>query len=266
MPPLPRGVVKVVGALRGDNIIRIMQRHRYVIEEADDPTYDFLCGGTCVVFVDDAGDLSDAARRTKVSQQLSVLKTHTGASWRCVVLLLRVVSEEVRPDILAWLNLHCSVEQGCGVMLFWTDEECAAYLEGLSDSNVATADYCVGVRRDSTPMQLLIDALTQTPQLMTRNDVVRAVNSFGSVAGLLTATAEQLTELPGFAQKKAGRLHAVLNAPFNTSRCLVADVLQRDQDESNDESSERRPAQETMKQALRCIYDREDEDVQEGGQ
>ncbi|KEG10730.1 DNA repair protein [Trypanosoma grayi] len=259
--PLPlRGVVLVSERHKGKSIIRLLQRHRCTVEWMDNDVCDFLCGGALVLYIDDMNRLCETTYRGVVSKRISSVKAQIGSSGRSVVLLL-IGSLEPRPDVMVWLNLHCSVELHCGVMLCWTEEECASYLEGLAGSGVASVEYRVAGKKESAPVPVLVEAFTQTPQLMTRNDVVRAAHRFGSVAKLLTAAPEEFSNLPGFGPKKAGRLCTVFHACFQTSRQMVSDVL-ADYDElhrtnTDEGESHRIPAREKMLHALHELRDRE---------
>ncbi|KAH8618774.1 Binding domain [Trypanosoma vivax] len=255
MPPLTRGVIAVSRTCRDGKITRLMQRHRYTIQEMDGDACDFACGSVGVIFVDDINRLCNPTQRAVVHKRLSTLTSSVGASWRSAALLVLVTSSDPRPDILTWLNLHCSVELRCSTMLCWTEEECAAYLEGLSESSITSVDYRATMRGERTPIGILVEAFTQTPQLMARNDVVRAAHRFGSVASLLVATAEDFAALPGFGHRKAGRLTAVLNAIFPTSHQLVCDVLHGDVrpnggDTVTDEKSEDRQGESSARELM----------------
>ncbi|PWV16526.1 putative DNA repair protein [Trypanosoma cruzi] len=264
MPPLPRGTVMVSEACKGGKIIRLMQRHRYLVEGMDNDVCDFVCGRTCVLYVNDLNRLCDESYRAAVSQRISFANAQVITAGRRIVLLLLVDSTDPRPDVLAWLNLHCSVELRCAVMLCWTEEECASYLEGLAVFSVGSVDYRPSNKKESAPIPVLIEAFTQTPQLMTRNDVVRAAHRYGSVAELLTASLEDLTSLPGFGPKRAGRLHNVLHAGFHASRRLLSDLLT----ESNElrgvdemrSAPDRVSAREKMLQVLNQLRCREMEE------
>lgn len=248
MPPLPRGTVCVSDGRMGGSLASLLQRHRYVLENMNSDVCDFLCGGTSVVYIDDANRLCDVPFREAISRRLVSLTAQTRTSAGRVALLLLVGPMEPRPDVLLWLNLYCSVEMNCGVMLCWSEEECANYLEGLAESCVASVDYRMARKREDAPIPVLIDAFTQTPQLMTRNDVVRAAHRFGSVAALLLAAPDDLTSLPGLGPKKAARLHAVLHAGFHTSRRLVSDVVTETDEIAGD--PQRRPGREKMLSVL----------------
>ncbi|ESL06237.1 DNA repair protein [Trypanosoma rangeli SC58] len=264
MPPLPRGMVMVSRTCNGGNIARLLQRHRRVVEEMDNDAYDFICGRACVLYVDDLNRLCDASYRDAVSQRISSAKTQVVASGRRILLLLLVGVTDPRPDVLVWLNLHCSVELRCTVMLCWTEEECASYLEGLADSSVASVDYCMTSKKESAPIPVLIEAFTQTPQLMTRNDVVRAAHRYGSVAELLTASAEDLAFLPGFGPKRAGRLYTVLHAGFRGSCRRVSELLSESFEPHTVDETQAAPgrtaAREEMLKALNQLQRREMED------
>ncbi|ORC87860.1 putative DNA repair protein [Trypanosoma theileri] len=267
MPPAPRGTVAISERCMGGNIARLMQRHRYLLENLGDDSCDFLCGGTRVLYVDDLNRLCDMAHRDMISQRLSLAKSRFNTSGSRIALLLLSGSQDPRPDVLAWLNIHCSVELNCLVMLCWTEEECASFLEGLADSSLGSVNYRIARKKESTPVPVLIDAFTQTPQLMTRNDVVRAAHRFGSAAKLFTVTSEDLAVIPGFGQKKAERLFAVLNASFQTSRRSVSEVLPS-QTAPNDvdkvgKESVRLPAQEKMFHVLHQLREREMDEVTE---
>ncbi|RNF10652.1 DNA repair protein [Trypanosoma conorhini] len=263
-PPPPRGTVMVSATCNAGNITRLMQRHRYAVEEMDSDAYEFVCGRTCVLYLDDLNHLCDMSYRGAVSRRISSAKAQVASSGRRVLLLLLVGATDPRPDVLVWLNLHCSVEQRCAVMLCWNEEECASYLEGLTDGSVASVDYRTNSKKESAPIPVLIEAFTQTPQLMTRNDVVRAAHRYGSVAELLTASAEDLASLPGFGPKRAGRLHTVLHAGFHASRRLVSEVLPESHEphpvQESETAPERSSAREKMLKALNELQCRELED------
>lgn len=226
MPAVLRGTIVVAERLANCNIVCLMRRHRYVVETMTTDVCDFLCAAATVVYFEDLNRLCDVSCRTVLLRRLSAAKAQFGPSGRRVVLLLLLVgSAEPRPDVLFWLNIHCGVELNCCVVLCWSEDECAGYLGGLTESSVVSLDYKMAQKKEDAPIPALIEAFAQTPQLMARNDVVRAAHRFGSVAALLTATAEDLATLPGFGPKKAARLCAVLHAELHASRRLVSDVI-----------------------------------------
>lgn len=148
MPPFLRGTIVVSDKFINGNIVCFMRRHRYVVETMDTDVCDFLCAGASVVYFEDLGRLCDLSCRSALSHRLSLAKARFGSTGRRTILLVLLTdSVEPRPDVLLWLNLHCGVDLNCCVILCWSENECASYLEGLTEGSVASLDYKIAQKK-----------------------------------------------------------------------------------------------------------------------
>lgn len=142
----------------------------------------------------------------------------------CCVVLVDV--EEPQLDILTWINLTCAEEEVV-LQLCWTWSEAMALMEGLGEGGGEPPERrssIAGNGSSSSSVQIMIGALSQTPALMSRQDVIRASNKVSSVAELLLQTEHALSGLPGIGARKAKRIQGVFHAPFPTTEARLDDI------------------------------------------
>ncbi|KPI83389.1 hypothetical protein ABL78_7573 [Leptomonas seymouri] len=130
-------------------------------------------------------------------------------------------------ETLSWLNLECGVAQRCGLLLVWAVEDVVQFLAGLVASAVTSLEFNAFARQDvnDAPLPVLIDALTQTPQIVTRNDVVRIANRKKCLADVLMSEAGDWEGIPGLGHKKAARLQHLFRTSFLSSQQTVESFM-----------------------------------------
>jgi hypothetical protein len=145
----------------------------------------------------------------------------------CLVL---VDVEEPQQDILSWINLTC-LEHRVTLQLCWSWQDVKSAICGINEGGGGDG-YSGGSHHQSvggrgaqvSAVQTMMTALSQTPALMSKQDVIRAANKVNTVAELLLLTEASLSGLPGIGPRKAKRIEAVFHAPFPTTEARLEDV------------------------------------------
>lgn len=266
-----RSVVLVRQTLGGHAITRALSTHRVpVAVQTSSTLYDYFCGQANVVVCDYAF-VTDDRNRDALLSRLTHLRQATARAM--MVLIVWMTTVEPALDILTWVNIECGVYLSCSVALCWTLDEIAQFMQSLSTSFTMSFDYSARApTRSTAPLPVLIDALTQTPQMLNRIDVVRLANRHRSVADLLSSTADNLQNIPGLGAKKLARFEALLHAPFLASHQRVSDILGGERGGYGEDGTTGRwpdgrrgavdatdnPALDAMQAALRRVYEEED--------
>ncbi|CUG90423.1 DNA repair protein, putative [Bodo saltans] len=146
--------------------------------------------------------------------------------------LLMVDVEEPQQDTLSWINLLC-LEHRVTLQLCWSWQDAKAAIDGIDEGGGGDG-YGGGAHQQhggrcgpgrASAVQTMMTALSQTPALMSKQDVIRAANKVNTVAELLLLTEAALSGLPGIGPKKAKRIEGVFHAPFPTTEARLNDVL-----------------------------------------
>ncbi|GET88477.1 hypothetical protein, conserved [Leishmania tarentolae] len=179
---------------------------------------DFSSGASSVLYY----DLHCAETQLdRVSLVLRLQEVRQRCGTQPVILMVRMDSVvEVSLETLSWLNLECGVAQQCGLILVWSVDDAVQYLASLTVSGVASLEFTIAERPNvgDAPLPLLVEALTQTPQVVTRNDVVRIANRKNSIADVLMSEASEWEGIAGLGHKKATRLQHLFRTPFVSSQ------------------------------------------------
>lgn len=201
-----------------------LSRRRVGVEAASSGSlFDYRCGHADVLVVDYT-TLESSSGRDGVRERVGKLRQ---ASDKPIVAML-VWMSTVDPalDTLSWLNLDCGIAVPVSVVLCWSVEELVQCLETFCTAAVVSTEYAYGAKpKESTPLPSLVEALTQTPQFLSRTDIIRMANRGNCVADVLSCAPGAFETIPGIGSKKMARLHALLNAPFLSSQQSVTDVL-----------------------------------------
>lgn len=206
-------------------VTHALKQRRISVEVSNTLRYcDFVCGASSVLYYELRS--AEAHRdQALIVSRLEEARQRCGA--QPVVLMVWMTNPEPSLEILSWLNLECGVAQQCGLLLVWSVEDVVQFLASLVASAVtslefnATARHAVG----DAPLPILIDALTQTPQIVTRNDVVRIANRKTCMADVLMSEAADWGGIVGLGQKKAQRLQHLFRTPFLSSQQTVESFL-----------------------------------------
>ncbi|CAM45050.1 conserved hypothetical protein [Leishmania braziliensis MHOM/BR/75/M2904] len=193
---------------------------------------DFACGASSVLYCDVQ---SAGVQRDQAALVLRV----QGARQRCgtqpVILMVQMNSiAEVPLETLSWLNLECGVAQQCGLILVWSVNDAVQYLASLAASAVTSLEFSGAARArvGDAPLPMLIEALTQTPQVVTRSDVVRIANRKTCMADVLMSEASEWAGIAGLGHKKATRLQHLFRTPFLSSHQRIDSFVEAAGDSS----------------------------------
>ncbi|CBZ34041.1 hypothetical protein, conserved [Leishmania donovani] len=179
---------------------------------------DFASGASSVLYCDAH---SAEIQRDQASLVLRLQEARQRCGTQPVILMVRMDSGvEVSLERLSWLNLECGVAQQCGLILVWSLDDAVQYLASLAASSVTSLEFTGAARPHvgDAPLAVLVDALTQTPQVVTRNDVVRIANRKTSIADALMSEASEWEGIAGLGSKKAARLQHLFRTPFLSSQ------------------------------------------------
>lgn len=245
--------------ITGHEVTRCLSKRSRGLEWSThtDSNYDYRCGKTYVL-IHDYLSVEPSSGRAAVCQRLQAVQGRADGN---VVLLIWMNALEPSAECLSWINLDCGLAYRCSVVFCWATEEVAQFLETLAAASPAAFHSSGAFRNESSPLPLLIQALTQAPQILPRNDVIRVANRSLSVADVLSSAADRYQSIPGFGAKKTGRLHALLNAPFYAQSLSIGTVLPKEDTShrlaNSDHTSSLHPA---VEEALLRLRNREDED------
>ncbi|KAG5504891.1 hypothetical protein JKF63_04337 [Porcisia hertigi] len=186
---------------------------------------DFASGVSSVLYCDVHNAEVQHAQASLV-QRMQAARQRAGT--QPVILMVRMdTGAEVSLETLSWLNLECGVAQQCGLILVWSVDDAVQYLMSLATSAVTSVEYS-GTPRPrvgDAPLPVLIDALTQTPQVVTRNDVVRIANRKTCMADVILSEASEWEDIPGLGHRKAARLQHLFRTPFLSSQQRIDSFL-----------------------------------------
>ncbi|CCW61943.1 unnamed protein product [Phytomonas sp. EM1] len=251
--------VTVRDALSTHEVTRSLLRRRstsLAVEIDKSIECDYRCGRAKVFFYDYR---VLAAKRTRTLLIERIMQTK-GAHGRDIIFLVVFMgAAEASIETLSWINIDCGLQHRCSVVFCWAIEEVVQFLETLSSSSyslVATLARDTMPTSSSAPLPLLIEALTQSPQILTRTDIVRASNRCKSVADLLLCSTETLVDIPGFGPKKTKKVCELFNTPFVAGMPLVTDIVPKPHLSESVQADTKMP--DAVRQALERIRDIED--------
>ncbi|KAI8999445.1 restriction endonuclease type II-like protein [Gaertneriomyces semiglobifer] len=98
------------------------------------------------------------------------------------------------------------------IILAWSQEEAARYLETFKAYEHKPPDL-IKERVDNDYSSKLTDALTNIKSV-NKTDVWTLASAFGSLQKIMSATAEELSDCPGFGEQKIRRLQEAFTQPF----------------------------------------------------
>lgn len=206
-------------------VTRALRQHRISVEVSDNLSYcDFVCGASSVLYYE--------LRSAEVHHNQALIISRLGeARQRCgtqpVILMVWMSNPEPSLEVLSWLNLECGVAQQCGLLLVWSVDDVVQFLASLVASAVTSLEFNAAGRHDvgDAPLPILIDALTQTPQIVTRNDIVRIANRKTCMADVLMSEAGDWEGIAGLGHKKVLRLQHLFRTLFLSSQQTVESVI-----------------------------------------
>ncbi|KAI8334416.1 restriction endonuclease type II-like protein [Chlamydoabsidia padenii] len=129
--------------------------------------------------------------------------------------LLVLVDTNDHHTVLRELNLAAITHQ-CTLMLSWSHEETARYLETYKAFE-SKPDDLIREKMNGPDENDLIGKMTDTLtniRTVNKTDVLTLLSTFGSFKGITEATPAQLALCPGFGELKVSRLQQALTQPF----------------------------------------------------
>ncbi|KAF7721264.1 Excision repair cross-complementation group 1 [Apophysomyces ossiformis] len=129
--------------------------------------------------------------------------------------LLVYVDIENYHDAIRELN-RAAVTHECTLMLAWSHEEAARYLETYKVFENKPADL-IRERVVDDYHANMTTCLTNI-RSVNKTDVLTLLSTFGSFKGTVQATAGQLAMCPGFGEQKVRRLQQAFSQPFLSSK------------------------------------------------
>ena len=140
-------------------------------------------------------------------------------TWRLRVALC-LVDVDDNTQLLVELNKLC-VDTEMTLVLAWSELEAARYLETFKVYEHKGAA-SIKERVDADYLARLNDCLTSI-RSVNKTDVVTLSSAFPSLAALMQASHEELSQCAGIGEKKVRRLHDAFHEPF----CLAASEARR---------------------------------------
>ena len=101
---------------------------------------------------------------------------------------------------------------GCTLMLAWSPEEAARYIEMYKIYENKPPDALQG-QASTDYLSKLTDCLTSVKSV-NRTDTVTLLSTFESLENIITASQDDIALCPGFGPQKAKRLHEAFHLPF----------------------------------------------------
>lgn len=246
--------IAVRKVLQHHPLVGLLLKNRNLVEfvEASECFYDFYRSGCVILLCEGFNHITEREvilKRIKSATCSRVTK-------KVYLIFLCHPDEELGNDFLTWANLVCGIDQGCGVLFAWSLVEASALINSLLLSTRDHAFQPNRVNTDSAPLPIFVDTFTQTPQILSRLDVIRVCNTKKTVADFLSSTSESIENIAGIGVKKGNRLSTLLNTPFIENTINVKNVLV-----ANDEKKAEETTQTTSALAKALDKFRDSEDV-----
>ena len=203
---LPPGTyVKVNPRQRGNPVLKHVQLVTYQFVDGLEPDYE-MTQSACAFFL--------SLRYHLLHPEYLVSRIRgIGRDYSLrVVLVLVDVEDNVKP-IQAITQM--ATTNGCTVILAWSYVEAGRYLETYKQYENKPAD-SIKERIEDDYLAQLTDALTMI-RSVNKTDAVTLINAFGSLAGIMKASVEELALCPGLGAKKVQRIYEAFRQPFKAS-------------------------------------------------
>ncbi|CAB9509999.1 excision repair protein ERCC-1 [Seminavis robusta] len=129
--------------------------------------------------------------------------------------LLVLVDMDDNQSTLLYLN-KLAVQQNFTMILAWTEEEAARYLESYKalDGN----DCSLIMRKEKTNFADQAADFLAGGTGVNKTDAASLLSQFSSVKAIMAATKDELGMVPGLGQVKVTRLHDAFHKPFSSKR------------------------------------------------
>ncbi|KAF9577119.1 ssDNA endonuclease and repair protein rad10 [Lunasporangiospora selenospora] len=199
--PKSKSTVVVSSSQRDNPLIKFIRNVPY---EYGEIVPDFIVGLTsCVLF------LSIRYHRLHpeyIYGRIAAL----GKSFVLRVLLI-LVDVDTHQQAIRELS-KVAMTNGLTIVCAWSNEEAARYIETFKAYENRPPD-SIKERIDDDYLSKLTDSLTQVHSI-NKTDVVTLGSIFGSFKNIMDASADELGLLPGFGERKVGKLIGAFDQPF----------------------------------------------------
>uniref|UniRef100_A0A915HKH0 DNA excision repair protein ERCC-1 n=1 Tax=Romanomermis culicivorax TaxID=13658 RepID=A0A915HKH0_ROMCU len=202
--------VIVSGRQKGNPLLRFL---RNVPWEWGDIPGDYQIGASCCL-------LFLSAKYHKLhSEYIHQRFKKIGKTFANQILLFLIDVEEPK-DVLREMNSMCFLTDCWTLILCWSYEECAEYVESLKIyENKPTEFLMVNEKtaKNEKPddFSILVDLLT-TIRSVTKTDAENLIDAFGSLINIVEASVEQLALCKGVGLLKAKRIYDAFGQPFSS--------------------------------------------------
>ncbi|CAD2214747.1 DNA excision repair protein ERCC-1 [Angomonas deanei] len=190
------------------SILRALSAQKISIQFSENDIFDFSCNGTPIFYHSGA----DTGRNFSATRERIERLGFPTSGKRVLVFLLN--DGDTHPDFIRWVNLYCGIR--FTVLLCWEESEVITLLASLcrSRSSIGSRPNPSAPPTTGDPVPILLAALTQSPQVVSRPDVIRICNLKPTVRDLLKLSSADIQQLPGIGEKKSVRLETLFNTPF----------------------------------------------------
>jgi DNA excision repair protein ERCC-1 len=167
-----------------------------------------------------------------------------GSDFVCRVLLVLVDVQDCA-NLLLQLNA-LAVRHGLTLLLAWSDEEAARYLETFKAMDGKDASL-IQRQLKSTFCEQAIDVLTECGGV-NKTDAGQLLSQFGTLRSLVVASQDELGLVVGMGPVKVQRLHDAFHKPFSTraaaERKRKARALERSKEQKSKEAVQTSPTKD----------------------
>jgi DNA excision repair protein ERCC-1 len=130
-------------------------------------------------------------------------------------ILLVLVDVDDNANALLFLN-KLAVTQNLTLILAWTEEEAARYLETYKAFDGKDAS-SIQKREQTNFVDQVADFLTTT-RSVNKTDSAQLISQFGCLKSVMAASVDELSLCPGLGEKKVKRLYEAFHKPFSSKQ------------------------------------------------
>ena len=217
--------IEVSKRQKGNNLLKCITNCQWKYNDSIIPDY-VMSPQICALYL---SIRYHKMNRSYIHGRISKLRS----KYMCRILLLHIDDgDNYNDDILIELNKICCINKLI-LICAWSYLECARYIESYHYYKNKPVDCLMsssykqyinskrnreqqGSEKENKRNDV-IDTLTQIKSVTSTN-AATVMNHFGTIAALSNCTQDQLTQLPGFGNKKAKYLFNAFNKPFKAHK------------------------------------------------
>ena len=187
----------------------VMKHVHRVPWEQGDIISDFVMGRTvCGLFL---SVRYHSLHPNYVHERLNAL----GSLYEVRVLLVLIDSQQYQ-NVLKELS-QLAITAQCTLMLCWSNEEAAKYLESYKIFENKPADILMEQQAENDVSSCIADSLTSIKKV-NRTDAASLLALYGTFDSIITASEEDITLCPGLGPQKAQKLYQLFHEPFKSNK------------------------------------------------